>query len=73
MKIILKKLKCIGCGACVSLCPKHFEMGEDGKVLLKESKLIDGQSSEYEKEVEDIGCAKAVVDNCPVQCVEVKE
>jgi len=73
MKIIHEKSKCIGCGACSSLCPEHFEMGEDNKVFLKGSKLIEGQNDKQEKEIEDIGCAKEAVDSCPVQCIEIKE
>jgi len=73
MKIVHEKSKCIGCGACVSICPEHFKMKEDGKAFLEESKLIDEQSDKYEKEVVDVGCAKEAADNCPVQCIEIKE
>ncbi|MEM2974288.1 MAG: ferredoxin [Candidatus Micrarchaeia archaeon] len=27
--------RCIGCGACVALCPDCFEMGKDGKSHVK--------------------------------------
>ncbi len=30
-KIILEREKCIGCGSCAVLCPKYFELINDGK------------------------------------------
>ena len=30
--------KCIGCGACASICPGGFEMGSDGKSHVKNAK-----------------------------------
>ena len=46
---------CIGCGACVSICPNSFEMGDDGKAKGKES-------SE---------CAEAAKSACPVSAIEL--
>jgi ferredoxin len=64
-KIILDKSKCIGCGTCWALCDKFFEAGDDNKSNLK------GSSDGQEKEVQEIGCAKAAIDTCPVQCIKV--
>ncbi|MBU5557578.1 MAG: ferredoxin [Candidatus Aenigmatarchaeota archaeon] len=50
--------KCIGCGACVSLCPDVFELGPDGKSRVKNQKgKCDLQS---------------VVDTCPVGAISLK-
>lgn len=46
--------KCIGCGLCVSICPKIFEM-IDGKAKVK--------SQENEKCVED------AISSCPVEAI----
>jgi len=35
-KIAVDQEKCVGCGACVSLCPEVFEIGEDGKSRVKD-------------------------------------
>ena len=33
----VNKSKCIGCGACVAICPEVFEL-KDGKSIVKNSK-----------------------------------
>ncbi|OGZ17867.1 MAG: hypothetical protein A2Z78_01445 [Candidatus Nealsonbacteria bacterium RBG_13_36_15] len=68
-KIIQEREKCIGCGSCVALCPKFWEMGEDGKSSLKGGK----QNSEgnCELETKEIGCNQEAADSCPVQIIQV--
>ncbi len=70
MKIIFEKEKCIGCGSCSSLCSDHWEMGEDGKVILKEG-VKNEESGYFEKEVTEEGCNKDAEKNCPVMCIHV--
>lgn len=48
---------CIGCGACVALCPNVFTMNNEGK-----SDVISQ---------EDTDCAKNAADSCPVQAITV--
>lgn len=84
MKIILDRNKCIGCGSCAAICPKFFEMAQDGK-----SHLINSQPAQSvggpvrpsgEKdaqgiesfEVENADCAKDAADVCPVQAISVE-
>lgn len=72
MKIIHEKSKCIGCGSCTILCPKYWEMGEDGKAHLLNSELDEKKEIEtLEIEQKDIGCNKEAVDVCPVQCIHI--
>lgn len=68
-KIVQEREKCIGCGACVALCPKFWEMAEDGKSNLKGGK----QNSEgnYELETKEVGCNQEAADSCPVQIIHV--
>jgi ferredoxin len=69
MKIIHEREKCIGCGSCAALCPKFFEMADDGK-----AKLIEGQKNAEgndELEVEDVECAQEAADACPVQIIHI--
>ena len=65
-KVIHEKNNCIGCGACVSICPKHWEMGDDGKSSLKGSA---NNEEKYEIEVESISCNQDAADSCPVHCI----
>lgn len=69
-KIIHDKKKCIGCGACVSVCPIIFEMSEDRLANLKNSKEINGF---FELETDNtIDCAKEAVDVCPINIIKIE-
>jgi len=46
---------CIGCGACVALCPNVFEMNDEGK-----SHAISQ---------DDVACAQNAAASCPVQAI----
>ncbi|MDI6883184.1 MAG: ferredoxin [Patescibacteria group bacterium] len=70
MRIILEKPKCIGCGSCSSLCPKFFELAEDGRCHLKEGKF-NPKSETEELEVENLKCAQEAVEACPVQAIKI--
>ncbi len=69
-KIIQDRNNCIGCGACASVCSKHWKMEDDGKAT-----LIGGKESgeKYEKEVEEIGCNKDAKESCPVHVISIEE
>ena len=63
MKKVNVNENCIGCGYCVSSCPKYFEFNEEGY-----SKAIKENIEEDDlKEVEEIK------DGCPVAAIEVTE
>jgi ferredoxin len=67
MKILHDREKCIGCGACVSLCPKYWEMKEDGKAYLKGSEL--NPEGKYQLELKDPECNQQAADSCPVEII----
>ena len=47
------KEKCIGCGACASICSEGFEM-KDGKAAVKDPKAK---------------CIKEAIESCPVDVI----
>jgi ferredoxin len=59
-KISVIKEACIGCGACVALCPTAFKMEGNKAVATK-------------TEVKKISCEKEAADNCPVEAIIVTE
>lgn len=71
MKIIQKHEECIGCGSCVAVCPKVWEMGDDGKAQPKGG-TKNPATGDYELETEKAGCNKDASDACPVRIIEIK-
>ena len=70
-KIIHDENKCIGCGTCVAVCPKFWEMGENGKSKLKGAK--DKGNGIFELEVDNVECNKEAESSCPVQAIRIEE
>jgi ferredoxin len=58
MSISVNKNTCIGCGACASICPDSFAMGDDGKA---------DAINQAEKD-----CAANAAQSCPVQAITVE-
>jgi ferredoxin len=52
--------KCIGCGACVAICPDVFELGDDGKSHVKNPDACD-----------KCDC-QAAADSCPVGAITLE-
>ncbi len=71
-KVVQKHEECIGCGTCVAMCPKFWEMGEDGKAYLKGGKK-NSETGEYEMEVKEWECNKDAADACPVQIISLRD
>lgn len=70
MKIVQERSKCIGCGSCAAVCPKMFEMADDGLASIKGGQMV-GENMELE--VEKPGCAKEAGEICPVQIIHVEK
>jgi ferredoxin len=70
MKIIQEHNKCIGCGSCVAICPKYWEIADDGKSKLKGATI---DKNKYELEVNKLECNQQAADVCPVQCIIIKK
>ncbi len=83
-KIIQKHEECIGCGTCVALCPKFWEMPArnasrseaggvgDGKAYPKGGKKNPG-TGDYELEIGKVECNKDAADACPVQIIAIMD
>jgi len=67
-KIKLEREKCIGCGSCTALCPKYFEIADDGKSHIKGAVKQEVE----EIEVEKIECAESAADVCPLSVFILK-
>ena len=68
-KIKLEREKCIGCGSCQALCPKYFELQEDGK-----SHIVGATKQEVEElEVADLENAISAAEACPAQCIHIEK
>lgn len=70
MKIILERKKCIGCGSCAAVCPKFWEMAEDGLAKLKGGKT-NSKTGNDELEVKAVDCNQEAADSCPVQIIKI--
>lgn len=62
MKIVLDKSRCTGLGICESLSPKHFEIDDDGDLMLLETG-VDGA------ELDDV---EAAVAGCPTEALRLE-
>jgi len=59
-KIQVDQDLCIGCGACVNLCPEVFELDDNGK-----SKVLNDRCENYDSQM--------IVDSCPVGAIKIEE
>lgn len=60
MKVKVDEEACIGCGACVDICPDVFKMEGDKAII-----------SMQEVSQESVKCAKEAEDTCPVDAIEI--
>ena len=71
VKVIHERNICIGCGACAAVCPKYWEMADDGK-----SDLIGGKHEgdiQVIEDTKDEECNMEAATSCPVNCIHVEK
>ena len=66
VRVVHKRQECIGCAACVAVCPRYFEMASDGRSELKGSKKV-GKDEVLELAKAD--CVQNAADVCPVAVI----
>jgi ferredoxin len=54
VKVIVDRVKCTGLGICESLAPNHFEVNEDGVLVLLDENVSDEDRSSIEEAI--AGC-----------------
>lgn len=70
--VVFDRAGCIGAAACAAMDPKHWEIVDDGKAVLKGSKK-KGDSEDYELEIEEADF-KLMMDSaqgCPVNVIHI--
>ena len=68
-QIIHEHDKCIGCGACAAIEPKHWVMEGDKAHLMDSRK----EGTNEVKEVTELEGNQEAADSCPVPCIFVKK
>lgn len=54
MVVKVDREKCIGCGTCAAICPEGFELDDEGKAKVKNSKAK---------------CIDEAISSCPVEAI----
>ncbi len=62
---------CIGCAACAAVAPDYWEMHDDGKSDIKNSKLLETGWEELDIEEKDYQLNKEAAEACPVNVIHI--
>lgn len=57
-KVLIDQDECIGCEACVELCPPVFSFDEDSEKAF----VIEGANADEE-------CVEEAIASCPAECI----
>ncbi len=60
-QVVIDQEECIGCEACVELCPSVFEFDDDEE---KASVIENADASE--------DCVEEAIASCPAECITVE-
>lgn len=62
MKVTVDEETCVGCEACVDICPEVFEMSGE-KAVVKVNEVPQAL----------VGSCKEAAENCPVEAIQIVE
>lgn len=65
-KIIYDRKLCIGCDACVSVCPENWELIEKNGDMKAKPKKLEISEEEYDSNIE-------AANICPVECIQIEK
>ena len=51
MKIEVDRVKCVGLGLCEAAAPEHFEVGDDGKLVVLNDTVSDDERAQVEEAI----------------------
>lgn len=57
-KVVIEEEECLGCEACVELCPEIFEFNDDSEKAI----VIMEEGGDEE-------CIQEAMDSCPADCI----
>lgn len=64
--------ECIGCGACVAIHPRGWEMADDGKShLIGSTKTENGNEQKTIADEQDEQLHKEAAESCPTSCIRL--
>lgn len=63
MKVKINKNACIGCGSCAAICPKVFEIDDEGIAKVTVEKIEENQLND----------ATEASENCPTSAIEIEK
>ena len=72
IKILHKRLECIGCGLCAEVAPSYWYMDNDGLASFLNKRADDGLYETAMGWEVDIKSLKQAEEGCPVQIIKVK-
>ncbi|MBI4359133.1 MAG: ferredoxin [Candidatus Nealsonbacteria bacterium] len=72
MKIHLDREKCLGCGSCVAVCDRYFDIASDGRARLKGPSVKKKGKYVEELTISSIECIQNAVDCCPPQAIRLE-
>ncbi|MCE5287937.1 MAG: ferredoxin [Nocardiaceae bacterium] len=61
MKILVDRTKCTGLGICESLAPEHFEVNDEGELVLLEENVSD----------ETLAGVEEAIAGCPTEALRL--
>ena len=67
-KVVIDQEECLGCEACVEICPAVFDFdGDAGKAVVKDEANAD--ESCVDEANADESCVDEAIGSCPAACI----